>query len=342
MRRRGFTLIELLVVIAILGILMALLLPAIQKVREMASKMKCGNNLKQIGIGAHNYHGDFGALPPGDAQPHRASALAHILSHLEQSNKYAQFNWKENIHTHPSNAAARTQDVRLFLCPSDPGVGRFTVFVNGTTELMGRSNYLSNLGSNAWFRNNMGPFHFNSKVTLTHITNCDGTSHTAMFSEVKRGPVTAPAHPDEERLLVTRIPFGVWDAGLPLNDVRPPPEAENKSYPTLNYTGCQYHRGFLITSFYNHTSPPNYTGRDCIRDVGFDKGHVAARSFHPNGVNVLFCDGDVRFVTNRVNPFVWHAIGTYRGDEPYTLTDYQRSEKHPRRPDGSVRPTESS
>jgi prepilin-type processing-associated H-X9-DG protein len=308
-------LIELLVVIAIIGMLMALLLPAIQKVREAANKMKCASNLRQIGIALHNYHTSFGRLPPGDSQPHRASVLAHLLPYLEQANKYNKFNWTVEISSDPSNAAARAQDVPLFLCPSDPSTGRYTIPVDGKDEMVGRSNYLANLGSNGWVRHTGGPFHQESKVSLGAVA--DGTSNTAFFSEVKRGP--QPGY--EDSLESTRVPFSVWGSSADPNNpnhVRPPVACENRSYGTMRYTGLQYYRGLLSTGLYTHTVPPNYKGRDCIRDVGFDAGHYAARSWHASGVNVLFGDGSVRYLSNGIEFPAWQAIGTRSGGEVVT------------------------
>jgi prepilin-type N-terminal cleavage/methylation domain-containing protein/prepilin-type processing-associated H-X9-DG protein len=315
MKRKGFTLIELLVVIAIIAILIGLLVPAVQKVRDAAARAQCQNNLKQIGLGAHNYHDTFKRFPPGDAQPHRASALAHILPYLEQANKYKQFNWTVDIHTHASNAAARTQDVPVFVCPSDGGTGRFTVTIGGVAEPMGWSNYLANLGDNGWFRNTRGVFYFNSMVKLTAIS--DGTSNTAMFSEVKRGPVTGtdPVTGPDDALVSTRVPFATWDQNQAAADLSPVADCENRARVTLKYTGCQYHRGFLSTAFYTHTVPPNYRGRDCIRDVGFDRGHYAARSYHTGGVNLLLCDGSVQFVADGIALTTWRALGSRSGGE---------------------------
>src|SRR2546423_1065823 len=169
--RRGFTLIELLVVIAIIAVLIGLLLPAVQKVREAAARMKCQNNLKQIVLAAHNYESTFSAFPSGagklPVQPNgppapspfsapsgtsRASALVQLLPYVEQANKYNQFNFDYSVNnptapittaTDP-NAAARAQDVPIFLCPSDPSEGAFN---NGTVPgTNGRCNYFANAG----------------------------------------------------------------------------------------------------------------------------------------------------------------------------------------------------
>src|SRR5262249_22554605 len=224
-RRKGFTLIELLVVIAIIGILIALLLPAVQKVREAANRMKCANNLKQVALAAHNYESNFQTLPPRSGplpvktppnqldDASRASVLAMILPYVEQANKYNQFDFDYDVNGAAQNAAARTQDVPFYLCPSDPS----NVFFGTSTAPVGRSNYFGNLAANAytgnkdpgtggvfWYESNQKVLAKNGalvSVRLTEIT--DGTSNTAMFAEVKRGNKAGSG-----------TPVDLWDARI--------------------------------------------------------------------------------------------------------------------------------
>src|SRR5262245_49398554 len=163
--RPAFTLIELLVVIAIIAILIGLLLPAVQKVREAAARLKCSNNLKQLGLAAHNYESANNYLPPrvgrtiinGSVFNNDASPQASILAYVEQANKYNQFNfnyrtWDDlagpGMPAAPNiNKPAREQDVPIYLCPSDPsGTQKASDWVNVANGAEGRLNYLGNLG----------------------------------------------------------------------------------------------------------------------------------------------------------------------------------------------------
>jgi len=314
--RRGFTLIELLVVIAIIAILIGLLVPAVQKVREAAARTQCLNNLKQIGLAMHAYHDANKKLPTGALQPSFATPLIQALPYVEQANKYRQFDLTKPT-TDAVNLPAIQQDAPIFLCPSDPSSGQFQVTAGGVTTNAGRTNYQANLGANAWVRNAdsktggvfiIGPnAATNTFIRITQIT--DGTSNTAMYSEIKRGNNNGL-----DELSVLAPAFATWDAAATA-DLTPIPEC-NTATSGFHYTGLQYYRGQVTwTVFYTHTVPPNYSGRDCVRGTGLNKGHQAARSYHTGGVNVLRADGSVSFISDTIDPNTWRGFGTRSGGE---------------------------
>jgi prepilin-type processing-associated H-X9-DG protein/prepilin-type N-terminal cleavage/methylation domain-containing protein len=318
--RPAFALIELLVVIAIIAILIGLLLPAVQKVREAAARMSCQNNLKQIGLALHNYENSFNRLPPGNTDqpdPSIASTLVLIMPYLEEANRYQLFDMTTNIDSSATNATARTQEVGIFLCPSDPSEGKR---VTGGNPI-GRNNYYANLGINANWRNAKqetgGPFYDKSQVRLVDIA--DGTSNTAAFAEVKRG--VAPLHNLYD---ATLIPSATW-AGTANNPPATnydltPPSACDAGNPTFSNSyhdsvGLKMYRGRHPYCYYTHTYPPNREGPDCIDDSKNDSAHIAARSYHSGGVNVLFADGSVHFITNSIAFPTWQALGSRGGGE---------------------------
>jgi prepilin-type N-terminal cleavage/methylation domain-containing protein/prepilin-type processing-associated H-X9-DG protein len=317
-RRPAFTLIELLVVIAIIAVLIGLLLPAVQKVREAANRAKCQNNLHQIGIACHNYTTSNGQLPPGAARsPAFVTALVYLLPYFEQANKYAQWDLKQSALA-AANTPARTQDLPILLCPSDPANAFFTDVVNGQTEQQGRTNYHANFGLTAnWLAPDLatqGAFRaVNSPYPGFRLeTFSDGVSNTALYAEVRRGmrQTTQNAY----WTVATRADYPAWDAD-PDADNRPTAGCSTLSSPT-DATGLQYWRGSVVwTMMYTHTLPPNYQGMDCIRAVGFNKGHLASRSYHTGGVNVLMGDGSVRWVQESIQIDTWRAMGTKTGGD---------------------------
>jgi prepilin-type N-terminal cleavage/methylation domain-containing protein/prepilin-type processing-associated H-X9-DG protein len=304
--RRGFTLIEMLVVIAIIATLIGLLLPAVQKVREAAARLQCGNNLKQFGLAMHSRHAAHGKLPPGRGTPHPAifSAHAFLLPHFEQSNLNATIDHTSapatytvpphTVYDGSRNSPAATTAVKVFVCPSDPAGGR----VPGV-EFAG-TNYAMNAGSGSGSLTTAdGVFFLGSSVRLEEIT--DGTSNTAAASERPLGPGAAGTDP---RRLMRALP------GNP--DTTPAACASGGAWN--GERGAKWIVGNYGNTLYNHAEPPNPPAADCTNATQ-QKGRMAARSFHPGGVNVLHCDGGVRFVADGVAASAWRAAGTRAGGE---------------------------
>lgn len=338
MRRPAFTLIEVLIVIAIIAVMLGLLLPAVQRARETVNRSKCTNNLKQMGLAAHSYHNVNEVLPSGiQTGTFQAPFLFHLLPYVDQLPRYQKFNQNTLISDPTNNHGAHILgDVPTYICPSDRSNGLVTESTPAPPGPEGRINYFGNLGAHAWWRDTQtggekdgglrGVFSLDSEVQFSHIR--DGTSNTAMFAEIKRG-----ASPNSDKLGITQLNFLTqWqvstipnqassDATTTAGKRNLDPSLDpafltlcNAAATTENKTGLEYYRGNPQNTYYTHTVPPNYSGRDCI-STNLSNIHLASRSYHARGVNVCFVDGSVRFVKDTISKSTWKALGTRAGKE---------------------------
>ncbi len=304
-KRSGFTLIELLVVIAIIGVLIALLLPAVQSAREAARRAQCVNNLKQIGLAVHNYHDGLGSLPVGEIRGSSYSALSQTLAFFEQGGLYNTINFDlRNVDV--ANNTARTTQLAVLLCPSEvenplPDRGAATCyFANKGTNVI----WQDPVGPNTGLPKANGTFVFGEVVRFSGIT--DGLSNTALFSErVLADGSNAIVSPLEDVFFPKSAPTTAdealaWCKALDINDLSNQAPVFMGA-PWLNGQHC-----------YMHSTPPN--GRSC----GYftvNRATMPPSSRHPGGVNMLLGDGSVRFVKQTIALETWRALGTRNGRE---------------------------
>jgi prepilin-type N-terminal cleavage/methylation domain-containing protein/prepilin-type processing-associated H-X9-DG protein len=292
-RKRGFTLIELLVVIAIIAILIGLLLPAVQKVREAAARMRCSNNLKQIGVGLHNYHSAFGKMPPmsrldntrtggvtSDAQGERGNLWIYLLPYIEQDNVFRlsplQSPRNPSVDTGNVNSVAN-KEIKTYLCPSDPTNQPSAMWTNGWVV----GNYVAN--HDAFHNPNDGGWMSawdsgrNSYQASLEATYKDGTSNTLGITEAYarcRDQGTLWAH--ETVTPEWHAMFNDWQA-----------------------------RG-VASKF--QVQPTQATCNVFL-----------PQQIHAGGINVLMLDGSVRLVAPSVANASWAAALTPNGGETLTL-----------------------
>jgi prepilin-type N-terminal cleavage/methylation domain-containing protein/prepilin-type processing-associated H-X9-DG protein len=294
-RRWGFTLIELLVVIAIIAVLIGLLLPAVQKVREAANRMACTNNLKQIGLALHNYHDTFKSFPPGYISGVDASGddtgpgwgwAAFLLPQMEQQNLYATIYFAEPIES-ANNATPRRTLLKSYLCPSDaPPTGPFPVGprtatgqINPVICDVAPANYVGNFGIGEPGVDGEGIFFRNSHIRMDDIT--DGKSSTFLAGERS----FRYAESTWVGAVTTAQQFPTPGSPMPLLP-------ENASNFVLGHTDEAF-QGPAVPTEINHFS-----------------------SAHIGGVHFLFADGHVSFLGSSVNFSLYKALSTRAGGEP--------------------------
>jgi prepilin-type N-terminal cleavage/methylation domain-containing protein len=296
--RHGFTLIELLVVIAIIGVLIGLLLSAVQKVREAANRMMCGNNLRQLGLAAHQYHDVYRHLPPGMGYTPLVTNgvwghhFFHLLPYLEQGNLYERALGSVPLTTGPvtiywpGNNSVYSQPVPTFLCPSDPSVGPGGVVkVNGIS--WGASSYAGNGQVSAPM-----PHNPQGKTCLLAIT--DGTSNTILYAE-KYALCTSTSMSLDGGNLWAYCASGVFD--LP-----PPMEPPYKLYHP-GFGGGPYTKG--SGSKFQVQPSPFLCNCDPRR----------ASTAHASGMLVCLADGSVRTLGPSMSGTTWWAAVTPAGGE---------------------------
>ena len=281
-------------VIAIIGILIALLLPAVQAAREAARRTQCANKLKQLGLAVHLHHEQRGVLPTGvyfsmvDPRANNSAWSLYLLPFMEQQNLYDQVDW-DTPFVSDGNIAITSRTLSIFQCPSATPVEPLEV---GGVPQEARGNYVANNGFGPMVEHNLdtqvereaGAFYFNSKLRWADFR--DGTSHTALLSEICLQPG---------------------------NELR----------------GCTYS---AEGSFYHHNHPPNSSTPDelragwcintprapCIEAFASHKDRaviMSARSNHPGGVELLLGDGSVRFISEAIDLATWQALSTPAGGE---------------------------
>ena len=351
--RTGFTLIELIVVISVLALLTALLLPALQTAREAARRIKCANNLKQLGLAVYQYEGVNNALPPTLLLTGKGivpdwvggwSLNARILAYLEQPALFNAINFAGNQRD-PMNVTVTAQSISVFLCPSEVNP-QASVDVQGTTAV---TTYAWSMGD--WYvwggfgslppRGAFGP---NRSRRVAEFR--DGLAFTILAAEVKSrqyqrvdcGTLSQLNTPNNTIPPTTPpgavIPSVGADSGTcSLSDRGHSAWADGQVAQT-GFTAAWSPNTKIMMPLYADDSSPSqplgsyspYIDLDLVGIQEWRGGPtyaaVNSRSYHPSGVNVLFGDGAVRFVRDTISPITWRALGSVAGGEIVDFSQY--------------------
>ncbi|MBP88758.1 MAG: prepilin-type cleavage/methylation domain-containing protein [Planctomycetaceae bacterium] len=286
----GFTLIELLVVIAIIGILIAILLPAVQAARGTARRLQCSNHLHQLGIGLQNYHDTFGTFPPAFVLPNKTLWTGLLLPQLEQQPLFDTLNFSAPWHVPGSpNERACATLLSLYRCPSSTASEHMTV--QGITDRVpctylacatGIAPRESGFDPRAGNPNQDGTMYFNSDTRIRDIT--DGTSSTVLLGEAEHDiKVRGPDHSGQTHIV------DHWYIGSPqiwASDVS----------ETLGSTAVPVNAFFDNNAF-------------------IDERELCFSSRHPGGAQVVFADSHATFIHETIDQQVWSALGTRDGGE---------------------------
>lgn len=331
--RGGFTLIELLVAVGIIGLLIALILPAVQQAREASRRAACGNNFRQIALALHNYQSTHAVYPSASGMPNFAtdkmgslirssyllkdfSAFTRILPYLEQGPLFERLNFQvgmDDPYIYPlsiyvvgmeANRTAMSATLSNLLCPSD--------IPSGDPGWTGGCNYRVNLGTDRWDTwiesPTDGPLMSFQCATPAAIR--DGLSNTAAFGEKLRGRASAAyANPRTDMF------YGGLGAPYTADESLAACSAGVDPAKFLTAAGLTWSVGALSQTCYNHIVGPNSTIPDCYLPSNSIVGIVGTRSNHPGGVQAAMADGSVRFFKTSIDRRIWRAVGTRAGGE---------------------------